>query len=64
MVDKKWASFKQVFTEEYHGLVDETKVTNRDTGFHSANTMQEIGGALENLAMAAVADKDIVTNMT
>ena len=42
--DKKWESFKKVFTEEYHNLVEETKVTNEDSGFHSANAMQEIGG--------------------
>ena len=40
-----------------------TKVTNGDPGFHSANAIQEIGGALKHLHMAAVANKDIVTNM-
>ena len=38
--DKTWASLKQVFAEEYHDLVEVTKVTNRDAGFHSANAMQ------------------------
>ena len=62
--DKTWASFKQVFAEEYHNLVDETKVTNGNAGFHSANMMQDIGGALEHLYMAAVADKEIFTKLT
>ena len=44
--------------------MEETKVTNMDDGFHSANAMQEIGGALEHLAMEAVAEKDIVTKLT
>ena len=61
--DKAWASFKQVLAEEYHDLVEETKVTNRDSGFHSANAIQRIGGALEHLAMVAVDDKDIATNL-
>ena len=50
--------------EEYHDLVEETKVTNGDSGFHSENTMQEIGGALEHPAMAEVANNDIVTKFT
>ena len=45
-------------------MVDETKVTNGDAGFHSAIEMHEIGGALENLSMEAVDDKDIITKMT
>ena len=49
--------------EEYHDLVEETKVTNGDVGFHSANAMQYIGRALEHLTMALVADKDIVTKL-
>ena len=59
--EKTWGSSKQVFAEEYYDLVEETKVTNGDAGFHSANATKEIGGAL---AMAAVPDKDIVTNLT
>ena len=61
--DKTWASFKQVFVEEYHDLVEETKVTNRDSNFHSAYSMQDIVGALEHLAMAEVANKYIVTKL-
>ena len=38
--DKTWAIFKQVFVEEYHDLVEETKVTSGDSGSHSANAIQ------------------------
>ena len=61
--DNTSASFKQVFVEEYHDLVEETKVTNGDASFQSASPMQDIRGALEHLTMAVVADKDIVTKM-
>ena len=64
IVYRNWASFKQVFAEEYHKLVEETKVTRGDAGFQSTDAMQEIGGALEHLAMEAVAEKDIVTKLT
>ena len=62
--DKTWASFKQFFVEEYHYLVEENKVINRDANFHSTNVMQEIVGSINHLAMAAVANKDIVANLT
>ena len=64
VAENDWASFKQVFAEEYHYLVKETKVTSGDAGFHSANEMQEIGGALEHLSIAAVSNKYIVTKLT
>ena len=57
MAGKIWVSFKMIFAEEYHDLVEETKVTTGKTGFHSANVMQEIGGALEHLAMSAETNK-------
>ena len=44
--DQTWTIFKQVIAEEYQNLAEETKVTSRDSGFHSENAMQEIGGAL------------------
>ena len=46
MADKTWDIFKQVFTEEYHDLVEETNVTNLYPVFRSANVMQDIGGCL------------------
>ena len=62
--DKTLARFKQVFAEEYHDIMEETKANNGDAGFHSAKAMQDIRGALEHLAIAAGANKDIVPNMT
>ena len=62
--DKTCASVKQLFVEEYHYLVEENKVINRDADFHSTNVMQEIVGSINHLAMAAVSDKDIVANLT
>ena len=64
MADKKWSRFKTIFAEEYHDLVEDTKVTIGDSGFHLDNKIQEIGGALEQLAMAAGAYKNIVTKLT
>ena len=43
MANKMWASLKTIFAEGYHDLVEETKVTKWDAGFHSDNAMQEIG---------------------
>ena len=56
--------FKQVFTEEYHDLVEETKVASGDAGFHLDKSMQDIGGALDHLSMVIWADKDIFTRLT
>ena len=44
--------------------MEDTKVTTGDTSFHSANAMQEIGGALEHLAVAARVYKNIVAKLT
>ena len=43
--------------------MEDTKVITRDTGFHSSNAMQDIGGALEHLAMAAGANRYIFTKL-
>ena len=53
-----------MFAEEYHDLVEETKVTSGDAGFHSENAMQEIGGALDHLTLEADTNKDIVIKLT
>ena len=46
-----WKIFKQVFAEEYHDLIEETKVDSGDEGIHSDKAMQDIGGAIDHLAM-------------
>ena len=44
--------------------MEDTKVANGDAVFHSVNSMQDIGGSLDPIAMAFGADKDIVTKLT
>ena len=56
-----WKTFRQAFAEEYQNLVEETKVASGYAGFHSANEIQEIGGALDHLDMATVDNKDVLT---
>ena len=41
-IDYNWTIYKQVFMVKYYDLVEETKVTSRDLGFHSPNMMQEL----------------------
>ena len=43
--------------------MEETKVASRDAGFHSANAMQDIVGALEQFAMEEVNNNDIFTKL-
>ena len=57
MAEKTWVTFLKVLLGKYHNLVEETKVITREAGFHSTNSMQEIGGALEHLAIAAGANR-------
>ena len=63
MVDKIWASFKTIFAEEYHELVEETNVNTGDASFHLANAIKEIWVAIKHLSMAADDNKDIVTKL-
>ena len=48
MEEEMYDSFKTVFAEEYHDLVEDAKVTTGDLGFHLANAMQDNGGGLSN----------------
>ena len=61
---KTWANFKQFFAAEYHDLKEQQKIYANQANFHSANATIDIAGALDNLAMAAMNDKDIVTQLT
>ena len=63
MADKTWDSFKNLFVEEYHDLVEDNKVNTGDSIFHSAKDMQEIGRALEHLTMSEGANRDIVIKL-
>ena len=61
---KTWVLFKNFFTEEYHDLKEQNKVNNNQANFHSANSVVNISTALDNLAMAATNDRDIVAQLT
>jgi hypothetical protein len=64
---KTWATFKAFFATEYHDLKEQQKVNVQGNKFHNANAAIEaidIGTALDNLALAATADRDIVTQLT
>ena len=63
-MDQMWKIYKQVFAREYHDLIEETEFTSGDARFHLVNAMQDIGGAIEHLAMEVVTDKEIVTRLT
>ena len=63
-LDKSWATFKKFFAAEYHDHKEQQKVNNTNNDFHSANAAVDIGQALENLVMAATADRDIVAQLT
>ena len=62
--NKTWAIFKRFFAAEYHELKEEQRVNHSGSNFHSANAAVGIGQALENLALAATADRDIVVRRT
>lgn len=63
-VDKMWPNFKIYFGEEYHDLKETQRITAGQGGYHGANAATDIvidlGAALDNLALAASADKNIV----
>jgi hypothetical protein len=62
--DKTWPLFKTYFAEEYHDLKEQQKVNTSQTQFHGANSVLDISTALDNLAMAATTDRDIVAQLT
>ena len=74
-LQKTWAAFKQFFAAEYHDLKEQDKVNNNQNNFHganatihnnihSANAAIDITQALDNLALAAISDRDIVNQLT
>jgi len=55
------------FATEYHDLREQQKLNSTQVGFHSANAAMEqvqIVSALDNLALAATTDRDIVAKLT
>ena len=62
--DKTWTIFKRFFAAEYHDLKEQQKVNTSQNNFHSANAAYDITDALDNLALAATTDRDIVAQLT
>jgi hypothetical protein len=63
-VDKRWATFKTFFAAEYHDMKEQQKVNHSQNNFHGANAVTVISMALDNLALAATTDRDIVSQLT
>jgi hypothetical protein len=62
--NKTWENFKPLFAAEYHDLKEQQKINTSNTNFHGANAAVEITTALDNLALAAINDRDIVMQLT
>jgi hypothetical protein len=63
-IEKTWANFKTFFAAEYHDMKEQQKVNHSQNNFHGANAVTDISTALDNLAMAATTDRDIVSQLT
>lgn len=64
IIEKTWTNFKRFFAAEYHDLKEQQKVNTSQSNFHGANAVVDISTALDNLALAATADRDIVAHLT
>ena len=66
--DKTWAGFKKFFAEEYNNTRELQHINTNQTWFHGANmaiTIQdEIFEALENLDIATISEKYVLTQLT
>jgi len=63
-IAKTWQAFKRFFAAEYHDLKEQQKVNTSQSNFHGANAAVDITTALDNLALAATQDRDIVQQLT
>jgi hypothetical protein len=63
-IDKTWQNFKRFFAAEYHDLKEQQKVNTSQSNFHGANAATDISNALDNLALAATTDREIVAQLT
>ncbi len=64
VLDKTWQNFKRFFAAEYHDLKEQQKVNNSQNNFHGANAAHDITTVLDNLALAATTDCEIVAQLT
>lgn len=63
---KTWLNFKQFFANEYHDLKEDQRVQTGQTRYHTANNMthmQDIGIALDNLALSATNDHRLMEQL-
>ena len=70
---KTWVAFKKFFASEYHDLREQMDMNAQQTGYHTANNVimqppapdgPNITEALDNLAMATVNDRTIISQLT
>ena len=54
-------TFKSCFATEYNDLRDQQHIESTEGGYHSADQSVEMTGALDNLVITEMSDKDIVT---
>ena len=62
--NKTWVHFKHFLAAEYHDRKEQDKVNTEQSNFHSANSAVDITQALDNLAMEAISDRNIVAQLT
>ena len=63
--DQTWTNFKRQFSAEYHEIREQQHVLG-EAGFNSAQIAHEttdVATALDNLALAATADRNIVADL-
>jgi hypothetical protein len=58
--NKTWQEFKRFFAAEYHDLKEQQKVNTLQNNFQGANAAYDITTVLDNLALAATTNRDIV----
>ena len=65
--EKTWPNFKTLFAAEYHQLKEEQRMTTGAAGYSSMNNVQgftdDLSSAIDNLAMATVADKNTINDL-
>jgi hypothetical protein len=59
-----WADSKTFFAAEYHDMKEQQKGNHSHNNFYGANAVTDISTALDNLAMAATTNRDIVSRIT
>jgi hypothetical protein len=64
MTSKTWTTFKTFFAAKYHDLAKRQKVNTSKSNLQGANAVLNISTALDNLAMGATTNQDIVANLT